>query len=104
MITTNAPALDQEANEIAIAHDRIYNQDCISQASSADIGKAAALQAFKMTTRAELALSPVTTTYGGPQSSGGGGNNGWVSLANPGNFDIKAGSGGMDAAMLSKLV
>ncbi|ORZ07359.1 hypothetical protein BCR42DRAFT_426107 [Absidia repens] len=139
------PALDQEANEMAIAHDRIYNQGCLSQASPADIGKAAALQAHKMTTSgtgcipgsseliglamgeamkllkdaggaggenqnealrvaAATAMRLYVSKGRGSQSSGAGGTNGSVGLAYTDGLDTNAGSGGINAAMLSKLM
>ncbi|ORZ07358.1 hypothetical protein BCR42DRAFT_426106 [Absidia repens] len=48
------PALEQETNEIAEIHYRIYIQGRLSEASSKEIGKAAALQALKMATNTDL--------------------------------------------------
>ncbi|KAI8344662.1 hypothetical protein BC941DRAFT_409282 [Chlamydoabsidia padenii] len=42
------PVEEHEVHQVADAHDRIYNQNGASEASSRDMGSAAALQAFKM--------------------------------------------------------
>ncbi|ORZ08926.1 hypothetical protein BCR42DRAFT_455273 [Absidia repens] len=68
------PAQEQEVNEAADAHNRIYNQGGASQASSRDMGKAAALQAFKMFTN--KGSSGTGANSGGSTGGGGGGGGG----------------------------
>lgn len=79
------PVQEHEVNEAADAHDRIYNQNGASEASSRDMGSAAALQAFKMFSGGGskgggsseligLAMGEAMKLYKGGAGGGGGGN------------------------------
>ncbi|SAL96505.1 hypothetical protein [Absidia glauca] len=80
------PVQEHEVNEAADAHERIYNQNGASEASSRDMGSAAALQAFKMFSggggsksggSSELigmAMGEAMKLYKGGAGGGGGGN------------------------------
>ncbi|KAI8066369.1 hypothetical protein BC940DRAFT_302668 [Gongronella butleri] len=44
----NRPVQEEDVNHLQDAHDRVYNQGRAHEASSRDLGSAAAMQAFKM--------------------------------------------------------
>lgn len=48
LVNKKKPIKEETINKATEAHDRIYNQGATSEASSRDLGSAAALQAFKM--------------------------------------------------------